>query len=405
MTASNTASLRFLSAVLLSMCFGSMGADAKDKPPLTVGVLSDFSGPYASWGAKGSVIAAEMASEDFMKANPDFGYEVKIISADFTLKADVAMSIGRQWIESGVNGILDVPHTGSALAINELLRGTKVAALMNGTASNDLVTKFCSPNTVQWTYDQYSIATPTFVNIAKGGKWFFILQDALTGTAFAEIARQAIEKSGGVILGTVRTPTGTPDFSSALIQAQSAGAEAIVLAEGGTDLINALKQAQEFGFAQQGIKIALPFALLPDIQGVSLAVAQGLQFTEAFYWDQDEASRRFSARFAQRNNGTPPTSVQAGAYSVMMHYLKGVAAAGTTDAPAVIAKMKELPITDDAFGPGTLRADGRMLHDMVLVQVKTPEESKSKWDLYKVVKRIPGPEAFRPISSECALTR
>ncbi len=256
---------------------------------------------------------------------------------------------------------------------------------------------------MQWTYDQYSVATPTFATLAKGGKWFFVLQDSLTGIAFEAIARQAIAASGGTVVGVVRTATGTPDFSSPLVEAQTSGADAIVLAEGGFDLINALKQAQEFGITRQGQKLALPFALLTDIQGLGLAAAQGLVLTEAFYWDLDDGTRRFSARFAARNKGKPPTSVQAGAYSAVLHYLKGVAAANSINAVDVIAKMKEMPVSDDAFGEGTLRQDGRMVHDMVLVEVKTPTESKGAWDLYKVLRRIPGSEAFRPPSKECAL--
>lgn len=380
------------------------GARAEDAPVITIGVLSDFSGPYSSWGGNGSILAAQMAAEEFAQAHPGFSYRVKVISADFALKPDVAVSITRQWIDQGVNAILEVPHSASALAVAGLVKGTKVAALLTGAASDDLVTKNCSENMVQWTYDQYSVATPTFQALAKGGKWFFILQDSLPGKAFEGIATRGITATGGKILGTVRTPTGTPDFASPLVEAQTSGADAIVLAEGGVDLINSLKQAQEFGIMKQGQKIALPFVLLPDVYALGLATAQGLTFTEAFYWDLDEGTRRFSARFTPRNGGKAPTAVQAGAYSATLHYLAGVAAAKSTDGPAVIAKMRGLPIVDDAFGRGTLRPDGRMVHDMVLVEVKTPQQSTGPWDLYTVLRRIPGDQAFRPMSSECALT-
>ena len=380
------------------------GAHADEASVITLGVLSDFSGPYSSWGGNGSVLAAQMAAEEFAQAHPDFPYRVKVVSADFVLKPDVAVSIGRQWIEQGVNVILDVPHTASALAVAGLVKGTKMTALLTGAASDDLVTKNCSPNMVQWTYDQYSIATPTFQALAKGGKWFFILQDSLPGKAFEGIAARAIAATGGKVVGTVRTPTGMPDFASPLVEAQTSGADAIVLAEGGVDLINAVKQAQEFGIMQKGQKIALPFVLLPDVYALGLPTAQGLTFTEAFYWDLDEGTRRFSTRFAARFGKKPPTSVQAGAYSATLHYLAGVAVAKSTDGPAVTAKMKELPVIDDAFGRGTLRADGRMVHDMVLVEVKTPKQSTGPWDLYNVLKRIPGDQAFRPMSPECQLT-
>lgn len=372
-------------------------------PTLTFGVLSDFSGSYSSWGGKGSVAATEMAVEEFKAAHADFPYKVDVISADFVLKPDNAVAIAREWVSRGVNAILDIPHTASALAVNGLLKGSKTAALITGSASDDLVTRDCSPNMVQWTYDQYSVATPTFATVAKGGKWFFVLQDSLPGQAFEAIARKAIDASGGTVLGAVRTPSGTPDFAGPLLQGQASGADAIVLVEGGADFVNALKQASEFGVRERGQKIAVPFAVLPDIQALGLPVAQGLIFTEAFYWDLDDATRRFSARFARRFGGRPPTSLQAGAYSATLHYLKAVAAANSALGPDVIAKMKAIPVSDEAFGQATVREDGRMVHDMVLVEVKRPGEAKGEWDLYKVLRRIPGAEAFRPPSKACVL--
>jgi len=368
-----------------------------------IGVLTDFTGPYASWGAKGSVLATEMAVEDFKKANPGSPYSVEIVSADFQLKPDMAVAISKKWISEGVNAIVGIPHTASALAVNSLVKGTATAALISGAASNDLVTKNCSPNMVQWTYDQYAIATPTVSTLVKGGKWFFILQDSLPGKAFDEVARKGIASTGGKVIGVVTTPTGTTDFSSQLVQARASKADGIFLAQGGADLVDALKQAQEFGIVSGGQKLAIPFALLPDIKGIGLPTAQGLVFTEAFYWDLDDQTRAFSKRFADRYDGKPPTSVQAGAYSVVLDYLKGMQAAKSTNGPVVIAKMKELPVDDVAFGKGKLRADGRMVHDLVMVEVKKPSESKGPWDLYKVLKKIPGAEAFRPMSPECPM--
>lgn len=372
-------------------------------PALTLGVLSDFSGAYSSWGGKGAVVAAEMAIAEFEAAHSDFHYKVDVIAADFALKPDNAVAIARDWVSKGVNAILDIPHTASALAVNGVVRGTKTAALITGSASDDLVTRDCSPNMVQWTYDQYSVATPTFATVAKGGTWFFILQDSLPGRAFEAIARRAIDGSGGSVLGLMRTPSGMPDFAGPLLQAQSSGADAIVMVQGGSDFVNALKQASEFGIREHGQKIAVPFAVLPDIQALGLSVAQGLIFTEAFYWDLDDGTRRFSTRFAQRFGGKPPTSLQAGAYSATLHYLKAVAAAKSALAPDVIAKTKSIPVSDEAFGQAIVREDGRMLHDMVLVEVKKPGEATGDWDLYKVLRRIPAAEAFRPASSECAL--
>ena len=378
------------------------GTARAQAPMLTLGVLSDFSGAYSSWGGKGSVVATEMAIQEFKAAQPGFPYKVDVISADFVLKPDNAVTIGREWISRGVNAILDIPHTASALAVNGLVRGTDTAALITGSAGDDLVTRDCSPNMVQWTYDQHSVATPTFATVAKGGKWFFIMQDSLPGQAFEAIARRAIDATGGKVLGLVRTPSGTPDFAGPIVQAQASGADAIVLVEGGVDFVNAIKQASEFGVREQGQKIAVPFAVLPDIQALGLSAAQGLIFTEAFYWDLDDGTRRFSARFAQRF-GRPPTSLQAGAYSATLHYLKAVAAGSSAKGPEVVARMKAIPVSDDAFGQATLREDGRMVHDMVLVQVKKPGEAKGEWDLYDVLRRIPGAEAFRPPSSACAL--
>jgi branched-chain amino acid transport system substrate-binding protein len=363
-----------------------------------IGVLTDFTGPYAAWGAKGSVLAAEMAAEDFKKAHPSFPYKIEIVSADFQLKSDVAVSISRKWIEEGVNAIVDMPHTATALAVNSLVKGTATAALISGSASNDLTTKFCSPNMVQWTYDQYSIGTPTFSTVVKGGKWFFIVQDSIAGRAFEDIAKTAIERTGGKLLEVVRTPTGTADYSGPLVQARASKADGILLGAAGGDLINALKQAHEFGIVNAGQKLALGFVLLPDVKGIGLATAQGLTFTEAFYWDLDDRTRGFSKRFADRYEGKPPTSVQAGAYSAVTHYLKGVEAAKSTNGPAAIAKMKELPVDDAAFGQGKLRADGRMVHNHVLVEVKKPSESKGPWDYYKLRATIPADEAFRPMA-------
>lgn len=383
-----------------------MAVPALANDTVKIGVLSDFTGPYAAWGAEGSVLAAEMAVEDFTKTNPDFPYEIEVISADFGLKADNAVAIAQKWEAEGVNAIIDIPHSPSALAVNAVVRGSETALLISGSAHNDLTTTECSPNMVHWTYDQQSLTKPTAHVMSEGGKsWFFITVDAAGGVAVENSAREIIDAAGGETLGSIKTPPNNSDFSSALLMAQASQADIIAIAQGGSDTVNAVKQAQEFGIGQDGQKLVLLFVIITDIEAMGLATAQGLNFTEAFYWDSNDGTRDFSKRFAERYNGKVPTSVQAGAYSVVTHYLKGVQAASSTSGPVVIAKMKEIPVSDIAFGEGKLRVDGRMVHDHVLVEVKSPDKSTGPWDFYKIVRHIPGDEAFRPMSTECPLVK
>lgn len=391
------------------MAFGFSCVSALAQAPsntVKLGVLSDFSGVFSAWGGKGSVIATEMAVEDFKKANPAFPYKIEVIQGDFQLKPDLAVAITKKWMDEGVNAILDVPMTAAALAVTSQVKGSKVASLMNGSASNDLSVKACSANMVHWTYDQYAIGSQTVkANLERGGKnWFFLTQDSLGGAALENGARPFIDAAGGKVVGVTKNPTGQADFSSQLVQAQGSKADVIGVAQGGTDTTNVLKQAREFGITKTQT-LALLWALLPDIKGMGLEAAQDLVFTEAFYWDTNDATRGFSQRFMQRFDGKAPSAVQAGAYSVVSHYLKGVAASNSTDGPVVIEKMKSLPVNDAVFGKGTLRQDGRMVHDLFVVQVKKPSESKGPWDLYKVLKTVPGQEAFRPMSKECALVQ
>jgi branched-chain amino acid transport system substrate-binding protein len=233
--------------------------------------------------------------------------------------------------------------------------------------------------------------------------WFFLAVDLAGGKSMLDAAKRAVESSGGQTVGAVRTPVNTPDFSSFLLQAMTSGAKTIGMIQGGADLTVALKQAQEFGVARGGQKIAAAFVQLSDIKALGLQLGQGLVFTEAFYWDADDGKRAFAKRFAQRNRGRYPTSVQAGAYSAVLHYLKAVEAASSDDGPAAIARMKQMPVTDPLFAPATVRQDGRMVHDMYLVEVKSPAESQGDWDYYKIVRSVPGEEAFRPMSSACPL--
>lgn len=396
---------QWLGCVVLAMsCTGAHAQIAADG--IKIGVLSDFSGPYSSWGAKGSVVAAEMAVDDFRQARPGFKANVQVVSGDFQLKADHAVAVAKKWLGEGVNAIIDIPHSPSALAVNSLMRGTSAALLVSASAHNDLSTKECSPNMVHWTYDQQAITKPTVHSLSQGGKsWFFITVDAAGGKAVEDSAREVIASQGGKVAGAVKNPANNADFSSHLLQAQASKADVVAILQGGSDTINAVKQAQEFGIAKGGQKLVVLWALITDVQAMGLKSAQGLTFTEAFYWDADEGTRAFSNRFMPRYGGKPPTSVQAGAYSAVMHYLKAVEASNSTHGPTVIEKMKQIPVSDQAFGSGKLRADGRMVHDLVLVEVKKPEESKSQWDAYKVLRKVPGDEAFRPPSKECALVR
>lgn len=371
-----------------------------------IGVLSDFTGPYSGWGAKGAVVAAEMAVEDFKKTRPSLPYKIEVVSADFGLKADQAVSITKKWMGEGVNAIVDVPHSPSALAVNSLVRGSAVAFLVSGSAHNDLTTKECSPNMVHWTYDQNAIGKPTVAAMSKGGKgWYFITVDAAGGKSLEDSAREVVLASGGKVAGAVKTPPNNADFSSHLLQAQASKADVVAILQGGSDTINAVKQAQEFGIGKADQKLVILWGIITDIQAMGLQTAQGVIFTEAFYWDQDDSARAFAGRFSERYGGKMPTSVQAGAYSAVSHYLKAVHAANSSNGPTVIAKMKELPVSDQAFGSSKLREDGRLVHDLVLVEVKKPSESKGPWDLYKIIRKIPGDEAFRPVSKECPLVK
>ncbi|MBP0590459.1 ABC transporter substrate-binding protein [Paraburkholderia sp. LEh10] len=371
-----------------------------------IGVLTDMSSSYAPWTGRGSVIATEMAVEDF-KQGRSVPFKIEVRSADFQLKPDLAVSLSKKWLDDGVNAIVDVPQGSAALAVNSLLKGSNAAALLSGTAHDDLTTKECSPNTAQWTYDLTSLNRATIGQMVKTGSktWFFITVDYTSGKKSEEVSRDIVSRSGGKTVGSVKEPIGTTDFSSFLLQAQSSGADAIAFITGGADIIAALKQAQEFGMASSKQKLVLTFPMLQDIKAIGLDIAQRLTFTEAFYWDADEGKRDFAKRFAARNGGNYPSSAQAGAYSTVLHYLKAVEATRSSDGKTVISKMKQLPVNDPLFGPGILREDGRMVHDMYFVEVKKPAESKSTWDLYKVISKIPGDIAFRPPSKECNLVK
>lgn len=383
------------SAAFLLLILGASVQAAEDTP-VKIGVLGDQSSVYSAAGGRGSVEAAKLAAED---AGLVLGKPVEIVSADFQLKVDVGVAIARKWYdEENVDTIIDVPFSGLALAIADMTRTKKKLALFNAAASSDLTGSKCSPYVAQWTYDTYSLGHgPTSGLVSQGDKsWFFLTNDTVFGTSLEGDATNAVKAGGGTVVGSVRTPTGTTDFSSFLLQAQSSKAKVIGLVEAGSDLATVLKQGQEFGLASHGQKFAALMATLDAIHGVGLKDAQGTIVAEAFYWDQNEETRAFAKRFYARMKAMP-TQVQAGAYSAVSHYLKAIKAVGAKDPDKVMAKMREMPINDFMSHNARLRADGRVLRDLYLFEVKSPQESKGDWDDYKQLAVIPADKAVRPL--------
>ena len=366
-----------------------------------VGVLNDQSSLYADATGQGSVVGAQLALEDYMKANPNSKLKVEIIFADHQNKPDIGANIARQWIErDGVDMILDVPNSAVALAVNGVTRQLN-KVMVNGSAGSARLTgDQCSPNTVHWTFDNFALANGTGRAVVStgGDTWFFVTADYAFGHDLEAQTTAVVNAMGGKVLGGVRVPLNTPDFSSYLLQAQTSKAKVIGLANAGGDTINSIKQASEFGIVKGGQRLAGLLVFITDVNSLGLEVAQGLQFTEAFYWDMNDDTRAWTKRFVEKMNGRLyPTMNHAGNYGGMLHYLKAVEAAQTTDGVQVVAKMKELPTQDVTFGAGRIREDGRQMHPMYLWQVKKPDESKAKWDYYKLVKTIPADEAWRPL--------
>jgi branched-chain amino acid transport system substrate-binding protein len=389
--------LRKLS-MAVAVAFATSAAHAQiSDGVIKIGVMNDMSSLYADIGGPGSVIAARMAVEDFGAAKK--GMKVEIVSADHQNKPDVGSTIARQWYDvDRVDAIFDVPTSSVALAINQITRDKGKAFLVTGAATSDLTGKACSPNTIHWLYDTWMLANGTGSAIVKtgGDSWFFLTADYAFGHALERDTEAVVLKNGGKVLGKVRHPLNTQDFSSFLLQAQASKAKIIGLANAGGDTINSIKQAAEFGIVQRGQNLAGLLVFITDVHGLGLQNAQGLIFTEAWYWDLNEPSRAWAKRFAARNNGVYPSMDHAGVYSAVLHYLKAVEAGKTDDGTKVIAKMKEMPTDDPLFGKGRIRQDGRKLHDAYLFEVKKPEESKYPYDYYKVRATIPAEQAFRP---------
>jgi branched-chain amino acid transport system substrate-binding protein len=387
---------RTLIAAAIAALAGTANAQVSDGV-IKIGVMSDMSSLYADIGGPGSVVAAKMAIEDFGAAKK--GMKVEVLSADHQNKADVGSSIANQWYDvDKVDVIVDVPNSAVALAINEITKKRGKAFLVSGAASSDLTGKACSPNTIHWTYDTWMLANGTGSAIVKtgGDSWFFLTADYAFGHALEKDTEAVVLKGGGKVLGKVRHPLNAQDFSSFLLQAQASKAKIVGLANAGGDTTNAIKQASEFGIVKGGQSLAGMLVFLSDIHGLGLDKAQGLIFTETFYWDLNDQTRAWTKRFVAANGGKYPTMVQAGVYSAVTHYLKVVEAAKTDDGTKVIAQMKAMPTDDTLFGKGSIRKDGRKLHPAYLVEVKKPSESKGPYDYYKVRATIPANEAFRP---------
>ena len=388
---------KMTAAVALALVAGGAQAQISGNV-IKIGVMNDMSGLYADIGGPGSVIAARMAVEDFGAAKK--GMKVEVLAADHQNKPDVGSTLARQWYDvDGVDVIVDVPTSSVALAVSQVTRDKGKALLNTGAASSDLTGKACSPNTIHWLYDTWMLANGTGNAVVKtgGDSWFFLTSDYAFGHALERDTAEVVKKAGGKVLGAVRHPLNTQDFSSFLLQAQASKAKVIGLANAGGDTINSIKQAAEFGIVQGGQSLAGLLVFLTDVHGLGLKTAQGLVLTESWYWDLNDSSRAWAKRFAAQHGGKYPSMDHAGVYSAVLHYLKAVEAGKTDDGTKVIAKMKSMPTQDPLFGKGTIREDGRKLHPVYLFEVKKPSESKGPYDYYKVRATIPAEQAFRPL--------
>jgi branched-chain amino acid transport system substrate-binding protein len=395
-----------------ALALASLGQAQAQIPDGTIriGVLNDMSGPYSDLSGKGSVIAAQMAADDFAAEAGQGAPKVIILSADHQNKADIGAAITRRWVDQdNVAAVVDVPNSAVALAVNQVMREKDRAFLASSSATSDLTGKQCAPTTVQWTFDTWALANGTARAVIHDGglKWFFIASDYALGQALIRDAGTLVKQNGGQVLGDVRTPLGSPDLSSYLLQAQSSGAQVIGIANAGDDVVNTVKQATEFGITKDGSqRLAGLLVFLTDVHAMGLQTAQGLLLTEAFYWDLNDATRAWSARFAARAGGREPTMNHAGVYSSVLAYLRAAAAVNTISGTKVVAKMGAAPIDDKLFGPTTIRPDGRAVHAMYLFQVKHPAQSKGEWDLYNLIATIPPADAFRPMADGgCALVK
>ena len=384
-------------AALLFSCVLGVSAVAQDKP-VKIGVLDDMSGPYAENTGPGDVAAVKFAIADF--GGSVLGRPIEMVSADFQSKVDVGVGIAKRWYDNeGVDLILGIPNSAIALALVPVAAEKNRIVMPTAAATSELTGKSCGTHSIHWIYDTYGQGKTIVTALTKqgGDTWFFITVDYAFGLAVEADATRFIKAANGKVLGSVRHPLNTADFSSYVLQAQASKAKGLIFANGGGDIINGIKQAAEFGLGRQGMKISAPLAQFPDVHGVGLKIAQGLMIASPFYYDMTPEARAYTDRFT-KEIGRPPSFIQAGTYGAALHYLKAVKAAGTSEAKAVLAEMRKLPINDFMTRNGSIRADGRVIRDMYLMQAKTPEESKGAWDLVKMVATVPGNEAFRPLA-------
>jgi branched-chain amino acid transport system substrate-binding protein len=390
---------KFLAAAgaVLAMGLTAAGIKGEEQRAIKIGVLTDMSSVYAAHGGPGSVEAAHMAVEDF--GGSVLGRPIEILSADHHNNTGLGVSIARRWYAEGVTAIADVANSAVALAVERVSQEAKRIVLFSSPASADLTGSNCSPYAVDWTYDTYALAHGTAKAITRSGgnSWFFITSDYAFGYAMQRDAANVISSGGGMVLGSVTVPLGLIDFSRYLLQAKTSQAQVVGLAISGQEMISAIKEASDFSIIQDGQRLAGLLVFITDVHRLGLKTAQGLLMTTAYYWDHNAATRAFAGRFFRRMKRMP-TMVQAGVYGAITHYLKAIQAAGTKDADAVMAKMREMPINDFMTHDGRLRIDGRVLRDMYLYEVKKPSESRYPWDYLKLLQTISPGEAFRPLS-------
>lgn len=390
-------------AAALALC---TAASAETKPPLRIGALVDMNGVSSALEGPGAVAAVRMAIDDF--GGSVNGRKIELLTGDSQMKVDVTSATARKWFDvDGVDVIMEATDSASALALQEITREKKKVAIFVGSATSTLTNEKCSPYGIHYAYDTYALARGTGAAVTKNGgnSWFFITADYAFGHSLERDTSAIVKQLGGQVLGAVRAPLNTSDFSSFLLQAQSSKAKVIGLANSGTDMQNTVRQASEFGITRQGQELATLLVFISDIKGLGLQVAQGLQFTTGFYWDRNDETRAFAKRFYEIRKAMP-TWPQAGMYSATMHYLNAVKAAKTDDSLTVIKKMKDTPINDFFTHNGHIREDGSMVYDLYLAQVKTPAESSGPWDLIKIKSTIPASQVWRPLSeSACPLIK
>ena len=398
--------LRGAAAALALLLAPTMAPAQLSDEVVRIGVLTDLSGPYADFAGPGSVLATRMAIEDH--GGKALGKPVEVVNGDHQNKPDVGGSLARRWIDTDrVDMIIDMPNSSVALAVQQVGRERNRIIINSSASTTELTGRQCSPVGFHWTSDSYALSSGTTRAVMQQGgrSWYYLTVDYEGGYALERGSEGVVKAEGGQSLGHARHPLNTSDFSSFLLQAQASKAQVVALANAGTDTINAIKQAGEFGLTKGGQRLVGMFVNVNDVKALGLQTAQGVVTVEAWYWDQSDETRAFARRFAERNRGTVPSQYQAGIYSAVRHYLKAIEAAGTDEALAVAAKMRALPVNDVFTKGGVVRADGRHVHDLYLVEVKKPAESTGSWDLYKVLATVPAAQAFKPLDAACPLVK